>query len=87
MALALHRDLDAMMPEAFAIEPGMSPRLAQQLHRRGLQYAGTDAALDMLPAAGLEDDGLDARKMEKLREEQARRTGADDCDLGAHRPP
>jgi len=87
MALALHRDLDAMVAEAFAIEPGMSSGLAQQLHRRGFQYAGTDAPLDMLPAAGLEDDGVDALEMEQLGEQQARRTGPDDCDLGAHSPP
>jgi len=46
---------------------------------------GPHPRLDVLPAAELEDHGLDARAVQQVGEREARRAGADDPDLGSRR--
>ena len=58
--------------------------LDQEIARPLLDQAGADAALDVVAAAVLDDDRLDAGAMQKMREHQPGRPGADDPDLGAH---
>ena len=48
---------------------------------------GADALLDVLAAARLEHDRVDALELQQAGEHQARRAGADDADLRPHQPP
>ncbi len=48
-----------------------------------LEHAGAHATLDVVTAPRLQHDAIDARAIEKMREKQSRRTGADDGDLRA----
>src|SRR5262245_39521114 len=49
-----------------------------------LEHAGADAVLDVLAAAVLEHDRLDALEVEEVREQQAGRPGSHDSDLCPH---
>ena len=49
-----------------------------------LQHACAHAVLDVIAAARLDDDGLDALEMEQMRKQQPGRPGADDADLRPH---
>ena len=60
-------------------------RVAQELDGALLEHAGADPLLDVVAAAVLEHDRLDARTLEQPRERQAGRAGADDADLRAGR--
>src|SRR3954470_6560955 len=79
--------LDAVVDEALALEALAGPDLAHQVDRALLQHAGPDRGLDRRARAALDDDRLDAAQVEHLREQQPRRPGADDADLGAHGGP
>ena len=46
-----------------------------------LEDASANPRLDVLAAAGLEDDGVDPCAVQELREREARGAGADDRDL------
>ena len=61
-----------------------STELAEQVDGALLEHAGTDARLDVLAAAALEHDRLDARPFEQARQRQPRRPRADDADLRPH---
>ena len=58
--------------------------LDEQVGDRLLEHSGAQALLDVLAAAVLEDDGLDAFALEKLSERETCRPGADDADLRPH---
>ena len=64
-----------------------TPACVEQVDRALLEHAGADALLDVLAAAGLQHDRLDALGLQQLREHQSRRPGADDPDLRAHQRP
>ena len=59
--------------------------VAQEVDRPLLQDARADPPLDVVAAAALQDDRLDALAGEKLGERQAGGAGADDADLRPHR--
>ena len=67
----------------FAVHPRPDAGLVQQVDADLLEHAGPDAAQHVIAGLALEDHGVDAGPGQKLAEEQARRAGADDCDLGA----
>jgi hypothetical protein len=48
-----------------------------------LQNARADALLDVLASLPLENHRVDAAQVQKVREHEAGRAGADDRDLGA----
>ena len=50
-----------------------------------LDQPGADAVVDILFAAVLDDDGIDALQVQEPRQHQARRPRPDDTDLCAHR--
>ena len=52
-----------------------------------LQHARADALLDVLAAARLEHDRVDALELEQLRQHEPGRPRAHDADLRAHQPP
>jgi hypothetical protein len=55
----------------------------EQAHRTLLQHAGSDARQHVGAILALDDDGIDAARMQQLSEQQPGRSGADDGDLGA----
>ena len=78
----LEGQLDAPVGQALAVEPVGEAEAAQQLDRRVLEHAGTDAVLDVVAVALLEHDAVDATRGQEVGQHEARRPGADDRDLG-----
>ena len=69
--------------------PSRSIRLAQPevLHQFDdpvLQHTGANGFLDVVPAAGFDDDCADPSAMQQMRQEQSGGAGADNSDLGFH---
>src|SRR5205807_1201458 len=52
----------------------------EEIRRSLFQDTGSDAALDVVPAAPLENDGCNALPVEEMREHEPGRTRADDAD-------
>ena len=84
VALALELQLDAVVDEPLAPQPLADARLDQEVDRALLEHAGADAALDVLAAARLEHDRVDPAQVQKVREHEPGRAGADDADLRPH---
>ncbi len=83
MASAAERQVDAVVTEALACEAPADPDVAHEVNGGLLEHAGAHALDDVLLAAILEDDRIDAAQMQQLPEHQAGGSGADDADLGA----
>ena len=75
--------VDAAVEQALLVHPLAHAGLAQHLHGALFEHAGADPRLDVLPAARLEDDRVDAMAVHQLPEQQAGRTGTDDRHLGS----
>ena len=86
MPLAVELELDAFVDDPLAVHPFADTRPSQQFDRALLEHAGPDPVLDVVAAAVLEHDGIDALEVEQVREGQAGGAGADDPDLGPHQP-
>ena len=84
MTLAIELELDAVVDDPLAPEPLSRACVDEQIGDRLLEHAGANALLDVLPAAVLEHDRLDAFAVEQLGEREPRRAGAHDPDLRAH---
>ena len=69
------------MLEPFPLQALADAGVAQQPHGGMLQDAGPDAVLDVVAAAGLEDDGVDAAPVEQMVQRQPGRPGTDDGHL------
>src|SRR5205823_12882735 len=89
LLLALKSQLDAVVDQAFASHSVADAGRAQEVGRSLFEHAGAHARLDVVPAAGLEHDGLDALEMEKVGQHEPGWAGADDANLGfsPHDPP
>ena len=87
VALALEQQLDAVMRQAIGMGAGAHACLVQQVHADLLQHPGADAAEHVVGAALLDDDGVNARLVEQLTEQQAGGAGTNDGNLGAHGKP
>ena len=59
-------------------------RVGEEVDRALLEQPGAHALLDVLAAAALEHDRLDALAVQQVAEQQPGGAGADDGDLGAH---
>ena len=81
----LEAQLDPVMNDALAVQALGHAHLGQQVDGSLLEHARPDALLDVLAAARLEDDGVDALQVQQVRKRQTRRPGADDRYLRAHR--
>ena len=84
VALAVELELDAVVDDPLALHALPDAGLDEQVGRPLLEHAGADAVLDVLAAAVLEHDRLDALAFEQARERQPGRAGADDADLRPH---
>ena len=79
-------DLDAVVDEALALEPLAQPGLDQDIDAALLEHAGADATFDIVAAAILHDDGIDAGPLQQMGQQQPGRSRADDADLRALGP-
>jgi hypothetical protein len=59
------------------------PHVVHQIDRALLEHTGSDAFDDVVPAAVLQDDGVDALPVQQVAENPPGRSGADDPDLCA----
>ncbi len=84
VALPTEPQLDAVMDHTLLLHTVTDTRLVQQVDRVLLQHARPDPLLDVVAAADLEHDRLDALQVQKVREHKPRRSGPDDPDLCAH---
>jgi hypothetical protein len=64
-----------------------TPASSSKIHRDLFDDAGADAAEHVFAGLPLQDDVVDAVFVEELAEQQSRRAGADDGDLGSHFMP
>ena len=80
---ALAPEVDAVVDEAFAIQPFAHVQLSQQVHRVLFEQPGADPALEVVTRAALDDHRLDARALQQQREREPGRPGADDANLCA----
>ena len=82
--VAVDADIDSPMRQAFALHARADTRLNQQVRRPMLHQPGADAVIDVLFAAVLDDDGLDALQVQEPRQHQAGGARSDDADLRTH---
>ena len=78
------REIDPVVEHAFALHALADAGVDQEVGRPLLEQAGADAALDIVAAAVLQDDGFDAGEVQEMRQHQPGRARADDADLRAH---
>ncbi len=87
MAMPAETQKDAVMKQTLAHHALAYAHLVQYVNGLMFQNAGAHPALDVLTALGLQHDGLDAAQVQEVREQQSGRTGANNCNLGAHGDP
>ena len=78
---ALTPQVDAVVDEAFAIEPLGHVELSQQVDGVLLEQPGADPALEVVARAVLDDHRLDALALQQQREREPGRARADDANL------
>src|SRR5690606_20403856 len=86
MMAAAEREVEAVMRQAFGMHARASTRLVHHADGAFLQHTGAHAGKHVVARLALEDDVVDAGFGQKLSKQQSGRTGADDCNLGAHSP-
>ena len=81
---AAEAEIDAIVEHSLALHARAHADFNQQVARPLLDQSGADAALDIVAAAVLQHDGLDARQMQEMRQHQPGRSCPDDTDLRPH---
>ncbi len=81
---AVEGEMNAMVKHSLALHARAHAGLDQEVARPLLDQAGADAALDVIAAAVFQDDELDARKVQEMRQHQPGRPRPYDPDLYAH---
>jgi hypothetical protein len=81
MALAFEPELDAVVDQALGLDAISQARRVEDIDDALLEDARTHARDHVLLGAILEHDRLDALLVEKMGEQQAGRSRADDADL------
>ena len=84
MAATVEAQLDSMMCETLPLHPSANSHFVEEIDCALLQYASSNAFLNILPTPIFNDQGLNALQMKKLGKYQSRGTGTDDSDLGAN---
>jgi hypothetical protein len=74
---------DAVMLEADLLQSIAQAVTAQKFDGRVLEHSGANSIFDMVAAAGLEHDGIDAVGAKQMRQHESGWSGSDDGDLGA----
>ncbi len=84
MAPAAEAQLEPLVDQAVLPHARADARLDEQVGGALLEHAGAQPLLDVLAAVALEHDRGDALAVQQVREQQPRRPGADDANLGLH---
>jgi hypothetical protein len=84
MTVSVEADFDAVMNQSFALHAISNVHLRQQVDRTLLQHTGADSLFTVLPASGVNDDGVDALQMEQLRQHKSCGPGSHNPNLRAH---
>jgi hypothetical protein len=84
MTLAVELELDAVVDDSLPPQALADTGIDEQVGRSLLEHAGADTMLDVVSAAVLQHDRLDAFAVKKVREHQPGGAGADDRHLRAH---
>ena len=84
MPATVEAQFDALVHEPFAHHPLAHAGLVQQVDRVLLEHAGAYRRLDVLAAARLEHDRVDALQMQEVGKQQSRGARPDYADLCAH---
>jgi hypothetical protein len=69
------------MKQSFPPHPIAYVHLVEQINRTLLQYAGANALFAILAASSLDHYGMDALQVQQLRQNETRRSGADNSNL------
>jgi 4'-phosphopantetheinyl transferase EntD len=83
MALAVEPDIDPLVPHPLAVEAIANACRAHEVHGPLLEHTRAHALNDVLLAAILDNNRVDAGEVKQMTEHQAGRTCADDSDLRA----
>jgi hypothetical protein len=75
------------MHEPLAHHSRSDAGFVQQIHRSLFEDSRTHALFDMLLAPRLQHDRFDPLQMQKMGEQQSRRSGPDNSDLSSHEEP
>ena len=86
MALAVEGQLQSVVDQALARQPVADAGLSQDIDRALLQQTCTDAGEQIFGRTPFEHDAVDAGKAQQAREQQSRRSAADNSNLCAHAP-
>ena len=78
-------DEEPVMNLAFVVHAIAAPGFPHEFGEAMFEHAGANAAEDVFPAVLLEHNGVDALEVQQLRQQQARRTTADNANLNLHR--
>jgi hypothetical protein len=73
-----------VMKQSFRHHPCTDTRLVQDVDTLVLEHAGTHAIFNVVTTFGFQHGALDAVLMQEVRQQKARRTRADDRNLGTH---
>src|SRR3984957_8433236 len=76
---------NAIVPQPLTLQTLAHAGFDHQVDGTLFQNAGAHAVLNVLPAAALQDNRLDAGQMQKREHNRPRRSGPDNTDLGSHR--
>ena len=80
---AIERDVHAVVTQPLSMQSLTEADVVHQIHCALFEHTGSDAFDDVVLAAGLHDDGVDAVPVQQVAEHESRRPGADDPDLCA----
>src|SRR6185295_6163286 len=84
MAAAVEGELHPVVDEPLPQEPRAQARLGKDIDGALLQQPRPDARAQVLGAAPLQHDAVDPGQAEQPRQQQPRRSGTDDSNLGSH---
>jgi hypothetical protein len=68
VAAASETQLDPVVNQAFGFHPLTDAHFGEQVHGALLQHPSPNPLLNVLPAAVLDYDGIDAKQIQKVRE-------------------
>ena len=83
MACAVDTNLHTFMHEPVRVHAGADARFVKKIDRDLLDNAGANAAKHVFAGLPFENDIVDAMLVQELTEQQSRRAGSDNGDLGA----
>src|SRR5688572_2547321 len=81
MPSSLETDIEPLVTQPGSLKPRANAHRVEQVHGTLLQDAGPDAVDDIVPAAVLDNDGIDAIEVKEMAQQQPRGAGADNSDL------